>query len=79
MAAKRLKEILGLMMVGEGVLATVMPQRYARLWESGPAWWRRMIHPLVQHPDLTRVIGAAEAMVGYWIAVRQLPAEPATA
>jgi hypothetical protein len=61
------------MMIGEGVLAAVRPQGYARLWEGGPDWWQRVIGPFVRDPNLTRVVGVAEALVGYWLAVRQLP------
>jgi len=76
---RRIKECVGLMMIGEGVLAAVRPQGYARLWEGGPDWWRRVIGPFVRNPNFTRVVGVAEAVAGYWLAVRQLPDRAATA
>jgi hypothetical protein len=78
MIAARIKECVGLMMIGEGVIAAVRPQEYARLWDGGPLWWRRVLGPLVRNPGLTRAVGVAEALAGYWLAVRQLP-EPAAA
>ena len=51
MIAKRVKECVGLMMIGEGVLAAVRPREYARFWESGPAWWHWVIEPFVQNPN----------------------------
>ena len=72
MGAKQLKEIVGLMMVGEGVMAMVHPHGYARLWQHGPSWWRTMIDPFVRHPGKTRFVGAAEAMVGFCLASRQI-------
>ena len=79
MLGRRIKECVGLMMIGEGVLAAIRPQEYARLWDGGPSWWRRVVGPFVRNPDLTRVVGVAEALAGYWLAVRQLPGEAATA
>lgn len=73
MVAKRVAECVGLMMVGEGVLAALRPREYARFWAAGPAWWHRVIGPFVRNPDLTRAVGVAEVLAGYWLAVRQLP------
>jgi uncharacterized protein YjeT (DUF2065 family) len=76
--AKRIKECVGLVMIGEGVLAALRPRGYARLWEGGPSWWRQMIEPFVRNPDLTRAVGVVEALAGYWLAVRQLPEQATT-
>ena len=62
MIGRRIKECVGLMMIGEGVLAAVRPQGYARLWEGGPDWWQRVIGPFVRDPNLTRVVGLAEVV-----------------
>jgi hypothetical protein len=78
MIAKRVKECVGLMMIGEGILAAVRPREYARFWASGPAWWHQIIEPFVKHPHMTRAVGVAEALAGYWLAVRQLPAQSAS-
>jgi hypothetical protein len=79
MLGKRLKEIVGLMMIGEGVLAATRPREYARFWETGPAWWHWMIEPFVRSPDLTRAVGVAEVVAGFWLASRQLPEPTALA
>lgn len=73
MLSERIAECAGLMMIGEGFLAALYPREYARFWERGPAWWHRIMEPLVRNPDLTRAVGVAEALAGYWLAVRQLP------
>jgi hypothetical protein len=78
MIAERIKECVGLMMIGEGVLAALRPREYARFWESGPAWWHWVIEPFVQNPHMTRAVGVAEALAGYWLAVRQLPGKATT-
>lgn len=78
MIKQRIAECVGLMMIGEGLLAALRPREYARFWESGPAWWHQIIEPFVQNPNLTRAVGVAEALAGYWLAVRQLPPQPAS-
>jgi hypothetical protein len=67
-----MKEILGLMMVGEGVIAMVHPRGHVRLWEGGARWWQRMMGPFANHPQLTRVVGAVEAVAGFYLASRQV-------
>jgi hypothetical protein len=36
MNSAQVKELLALMLVGEGVVGTLYPQRYTRLWKTGP-------------------------------------------
>ena len=74
MIVERIKECVGLMMIGEGVMAVTRPREYARFWQSGPAWWHRVIEPFVRSPDFTRVVGAADILAGYWLATSQLTA-----
>lgn len=76
MKARQIKEIVGLMMVGEGVVAMLHPQRYPLFWHPGPTWWRRMITPFVERPALTCALGAVEAAVGLCLASRQLSNHP---
>ena len=79
MFSERVKEWVGLMMIGEGVLAALRPQGHIRLWEGGPDWWQRVIGPFARNPELARVVGVAEALTGYWLAVRQMPDRAVTA
>jgi uncharacterized protein YjeT (DUF2065 family) len=67
-----MKECVGLLMIGEGIVVAVRPHGYARLWEHGPEWWQRIIRPFVRNPEMTRLIGVTEAAVGFWLASRQL-------
>jgi hypothetical protein len=72
MVGARLLEVVGIMMIGEGVLAAVDPRGHTRLWSRGPRAWEAMIEPFVEHPTMTRCLGAAEAAVGFWLATRQM-------
>ncbi len=70
---KRLKEVLGMSMIGDGVLTVLDPQRHCLLWEIGPQPCREFIDEFVQHPTLTRVVGALEIGFGLWMASHQKP------
>ena len=72
MVPERLIEVVGMMMIGDGVLAVAEPERHARLWLRGPDPWRAMVEPFVRRPGLTRIAGAVAVALGYWLASRQV-------
>jgi hypothetical protein len=74
--AERLKDVAAMALVGDGVLALLMPQIRTRLWFRGPTWWERIVGPLTRRPNLVRLLAVAEAGVGVWLACRE-PVEPA--
>jgi hypothetical protein len=71
MVAERVKELIGMLMIGDGVLGLIEPRRHIGLWRRGPAPWQMMMDPFIDRPGLTRCIGAAEAILGLWLASRQ--------
>jgi hypothetical protein len=73
MTAAHLKELLALLLIGEGVVGTLYPEQYTRTWENGPGRWQNFIGWWADRPALMRVLCAAEAGVGLWLAVRQFP------
>jgi hypothetical protein len=72
MVPERMKELLGLLMIGDGALAFVEPRRHVLLWRRGPAAWQAMMDEFVERPGLTRWLGAAELALGFWLATRQM-------
>lgn len=70
---KRLAEMTALMMVGDGVLTAVDPERHVGLWSGGPRWYRKAAEGLIRHPKTTRALGATAAVAGLWWAARQQP------
>ncbi len=71
--AKRGLELLGLMMVGEGMVGLCRPIGYLRFWESGrPDWMRRAMDALAEHPTAMRGVCACEVALGLWLATQQL-------
>lgn len=70
---ERVTEIAALLLVGDGVVGMLQPERHVRLWQRGPRTYRAAVEPFVKHPGLTRVLAAAEAAAGLWWASRQRP------
>ena len=68
---QRIKEVIALAMIGEGIIGSLRPRRYLRLWRFGPQRYRKFIDTLVEHPTATRLLCAAEAGAGIWWALRQ--------
>lgn len=66
---RRVRDILGLLMVGDGILMALVPERRMDRWKSGPGWWRSFVREFAERPILTRLLGALTAVVGVAIAV----------
>jgi hypothetical protein len=79
MWTQRLKETGAMMMIGDGLLALSDPHRHCLLWKAGPRAWQEAVETFVEHPQITRVLGAVEVGLGFWIASRQQPQAPARA
>ena len=60
-----------MVLIGDGVMALVHPERDAKAWKTGPKVWRDLMHGLSKRPVLTRVIGAAQIAGGIWWALKQ--------
>lgn len=70
-SANRWKHFGAMMLIGDGVMALVRPQRDAAAWAQGPKWWCSLMEQLRSHPELTRAIGAAQIVGGVWWAICQ--------
>lgn len=73
MTAAHLKELLGLMLIGEGVVGVLYPEQHTRLWAIGPRPWREFVERCAQQSELLRLLWAAQTGVGIWLTARQLP------
>jgi hypothetical protein len=74
LALRRILEVVGLLMIGDGALAAMTPSRHVALWVEGPRTWRRLMRLFADRPVFTRAVGVAELAAGLWIARRQQPA-----
>ncbi len=75
LAKRWAKESLAMMMIGDGLLALVDPDRHVRLDIKGPAWWRRFLKTFAERPGMMRALGAAELGMGIWLVEKQTPLE----
>ena len=73
MIRRRMTEIAALLLIGDGVVGLLQPERHTRLWRNGPAPYRAAMQPFVRNPGLTRFAAAGELALGLWWASRQRP------
>ncbi len=66
-----MKHFAAMVLIGDGVMALVHPEKDATAWKKGPKPWRDLMHYLAERPALTRGIGAAQIVGGIWWAMRQ--------
>ena len=72
MANKQIKETIGLALLGEGILGFLYPKKYSLLWKIGPESLREAMEKAAENPELMRLIYAAEAGLGFWLAKNQI-------
>ena len=75
MAARRLKELVAIALIGDGVVGLAAPRRHSLLWDFGPWWYRQALEALASRPGLVRALAAVEAVGGLWLALSQYPQE----
>jgi hypothetical protein len=68
---RRLIEAFSILTLGDGLIAFLAPSEHSRLWVVGPQSTRRVGMWFVENPDLMRVLGAAQVVLGVWLAPRQ--------
>ena len=73
MWSKRVKNVLAMLAIGDGVMQIVAPQEHEHLWVVGAAWLSKAkgIGWLAENPRHTRLLGAAQVGGAVWFALRQ--------
>lgn len=69
--SRRFQHFTAMVLIGDGLLALIRPDRDAKAWKIGPEPWRTFMGYLSERPKLTRVVGAAQIAVGVWWALSQ--------
>jgi uncharacterized protein YjeT (DUF2065 family) len=67
---RRRVEALATLTVGDGLIEFLAPKGHSQSWVVGPASTRRIGMWLVDNPERMRVLGAAQVVVGVWLALR---------
>ena len=64
----RATEMLGILAIGDGIVALHRPSRHARLWSGGAKRWKNLMEGFARRPGLTRGLALAEIGLGLWLA-----------
>ena len=68
---RRLIEAFAIVTLGDGLIEFLAPKEHSRLWVVGPESTRRVAMWFVEKPARMRVLGAAQVLLGVWLAFRQ--------
>jgi uncharacterized protein YjeT (DUF2065 family) len=68
---RRLIEAFAIITVGDGLIEFLAPEKHSRLWVVGPESTRRIGMWFVEEPNRMRILGAAQVVLGVWLALRQ--------
>ena len=71
--ALKMRHITAAVLVGDGLLALVSPERDALAWRMGPEPFRTLMGFMAKRPSLARLVGATQIAVGIWWALREEP------
>lgn len=69
---KRILELAGLILIGDGLMGLLHPRRHSLLWHFGPELAKAVTEELAEHPKTSRAIYAAELAAGVALASLQL-------
>jgi hypothetical protein len=69
--ARRIKETLAILVIGDGTIELVSPREHSLLWEVGSEDARKVVRFFAENPNYMRLIGAAQMAFGLWLALRQ--------
>jgi hypothetical protein len=72
---RRLLELGGLILIGDGLMGLLFPRRHSLLWHVGPQLAKAVTEELADHPTTARTIYAAEIALGVVLATTQLSDE----
>ena len=72
MLTKRLLELAGLILIGDGLMGLLRPRRHSLLWHFGPELAKAVTEELAEHPQTARAIYAGELALGIVLASIQL-------
>jgi hypothetical protein len=53
------KELLAMILIGDGVLNVMQPRRHSAIWNCGPKSYKDVARQLEGHPEVARGLGIA--------------------
>jgi hypothetical protein len=73
---KRIKDLIAMVLVGDGVLTFIAARNRALLWRFGPERLRKSTSWQANHPLYMRLEAIASIGIGVWLALRQYRETP---
>ena len=72
---RRVKDLVAIVMAGDGVVGLVAPRRHSLLWKVGPEGYRGLMRWFADRPGVVRLLAVAELGLGLALALRQYAEE----
>jgi uncharacterized protein YjeT (DUF2065 family) len=66
----RWQEFLGMILIGDGILNLLQPDRHSAIWNCGPEAYRKAARKLQEQPNAARGLGLAFVALGIWLGRR---------
>ena len=60
----RFKELFGMILIGDGILNLIQPERHSAIWNCGPEFYKTAARRLERKPLLARVLGVGLLAAG---------------
>jgi hypothetical protein len=76
MWTKRIKDIIAMLLIGDGALTLIAARNRALVWGFGPERLRKSASWQADYPLFMRLEGMASVAVGVWLALRQYREPP---
>jgi hypothetical protein len=69
MVLRRLYELVGTLILGDGLAFLFAPRRHMLIWVAALELpiWRRLVQWFADHPSAGRIAGVVEVALGSWI------------
>ena len=69
---RRIFEIIGTLLIGDGLAFLVTPRRHMLIWIEALRWplWRRIVRWFADHAAAGRTSGVIEIALGIWLLAR---------
>ena len=67
----QVKEVLAILMVGDGVIGQAALHRHSLLWKFDPEFYRRIVTNSVKRSVLVRLMSEISVGAGLWLALSQ--------
>lgn len=68
---RRILEITGDLIAGDGLATVLAPRAHMRLWQTALPWrgWQRAVAWFAAHPNVSRLVGVSQIVAGGWLMV----------